>query len=326
MTSRAKPATSTVPQIGRYQILERIGAGGMAEAFRARAHGPGGHQRDLIIKRILPHLAKETDFVRGFVDEAKILGMLNHPNVVGVYDFGVDDDRHFLALEYLDGPSVAEILTRTKNRGATIPAAIAAYIAREVSQGLAAVHTLRGPDGRPLEVIHRDVSPSNVMTTTSGAVKLLDFGLAKIGAAQNVTKQGYIKGKAGYLAPEQIKGAPIDCRVDVFSLGVVLHEMLCLEHLFYGEGGDIATVYRIMEMEILPPSKSRPDVPEALDRITLKALARDPDDRYATAAEMASDLDKVVMAAGLRGEDMSRFVEENRPAAADPTARTAPTT
>ena len=314
-TQASRSAIATVPRIGRYQILERIGAGGMAEAFRARASGPGGYQRDLIIKRILPHLARETDFIRSFVDEAKILGMLNHPNVVGVYDFGVDEDRHYLALEFLDGPSVAEILTRVKKRDGQIPVAVAAYIAREVCKGLAAVHALRGPDGRALEVIHRDVSPSNVMTTTAGAVKLLDFGLAKIGAAQKVTKQGYIKGKAGYLAPEQIKGAPIDSRVDIFSLGVVLHEMLCLEHLFYGEGGDIATVYRIIEMEIPPPSRARGEVPAAIDEIVFKALARDPDKRYATAADMARDLDDVVTAAGLRVDDMAAFVRENLAAA-----------
>jgi eukaryotic-like serine/threonine-protein kinase len=310
-TQASRSAIATVPRIGRYQILERIGAGGMAEAFRARASGPGGYQRDLIIKRILPHLARETDFIRSFVDEAKILGMLNHPNVVGVYDFGVDEDRHYLALEFLDGPSVAEILTRVKKRDGQIPVAVAAYIAREVCKGLAAVHALRGPDGRALEVIHRDVSPSNVMTTTAGAVKLLDFGLAKIGAAQKVTKQGYIKGKAGYLAPEQIKGAPIDSRVDIFSLGVVLHEMLCLEHLFYGEGGDIATVYRIIEMEIPPPSRARGEVPAAIDEIVFKALARDPDKRYPSAADMARDLDDVVAAAGLRVDDMAAFVREN---------------
>ena len=317
-TQASRSAIATVPRIGRYQILERIGAGGMAEAFRARASGPGGYQRDLIIKRILPHLARETDFIRSFVDEAKILGMLNHPNVVGVYDFGVDEDRHYLALEFLDGPSVAEILTRVKKRDGQIPVAVAAYIAREVCKGLAAVHALRGPDGRALEVIHRDVSPSNVMTTTAGAVKLLDFGLAKIGAAQKVTKQGYIKGKAGYLAPEQIKGAPIDSRVDIFSLGVVLHEMLCLEHLFYGEGGDIATVYRIIEMEIPAPSRARGEVPAAIDEIVFKALARDPDKRYATASDMARDLDDVVTAAGLRVDDMAAFVRENLAAAATP--------
>jgi serine/threonine protein kinase len=296
-------------RIGRYEVVERIGVGGMAEAFRARAHGPGGYQRELIIKRILPHLADSEDFVRGFVDEAKILGMLNHPNIVGVYDFGVDqDDRHYLALEYLDGAPLVDILVRLTEEETLMPLGVAAFIAREVCHGLSAAHTLTDLDGNRLNIVHRDVTPSNIMTTRSGAVKLLDFGVARVGFHGQVSQHGYIKGKAGYLAPEQVRGEPIDARVDLFALGVVLYEMLCLEHLFHVDDQSMASaIYRILEMPIPRPSARRKEVPPALENVVLKALTRDRDQRYATAAEMARDLDSVVADSGLRPADMASF-------------------
>lgn len=285
--------------------------GGMAEIFRARAHGPGGYQRELIIKRILPQLAADPNFIRAFVDEAKILGMLNHPNIVGAYDFGVDDGRHYLALEYLNGPSLAEIMSRRQQRQAPVPVKIAAHIAREICHGLSAVHALRQPNGTALEIIHRDVTPSNVMTTRLGAIKLLDFGIAKISATGTFTRHGQIKGKAAYLAPEQIRGAPIDARVDLFALGVVLHELLTLKHLFHGEGGDVVAAYRIMEMPIPVPSDQRKDVPAELDGIVMKALAREVEQRYPSAAAMASDLDQFMKGTALDRQDLAQFILES---------------
>lgn len=311
--------------IGRYEIIERIGVGGMAEVFRAVARGPGGYRRELIIKRILPHLAENEEFIRSFIDEAKILGMLNHPNIVGVYDFGQADGRHYLALEYLDGPSVSQLFAYHRRTAQPMPAAIAAHIAREVCRGLEAVHTLRDPHGRPLQVVHRDVTPSNVMTKRGGAVKLLDFGIAKHSNSDQVTRSGQIKGKSGYFAPEQIRGEVIDGRVDLFALGVVLHEMLVSRYLFYGEGGEVAAIYRIMEMPIPTPSSVRADVPPALDAIVMKALARQPEDRYQSAAEMGADLEALLDALGMRSNEMERFVASvpaipDRPTAAPPPA------
>jgi serine/threonine protein kinase len=311
MTStETEPANAEpVVRIGRYEIIERIAVGGMAEAFRARARGPGGYQRELVIKRILPHLVEDPEFVRAFVDEAKILGMLNHPNVVGVYDFGEDQGRHYLALEFLNGPSLAAIIERASRLEEPIPVGMVAYFGREICHGLTAVHTLRDPLGRPFDVIHRDVTPSNVMTTLAGGVKLLDFGVAKIVNTGKVTRHGQLKGKSGYFAPEQIAGGPIDVRVDLFALGVLLHEMLCLQYLFFGEGGDLATIYRIMEMPIPTPSSSRADVPPALDAIVMKALARDRDQRYQTAEELAQALDEVVTTEGVRAPDVQAFIQ-----------------
>jgi serine/threonine-protein kinase len=271
----------------------------MAEVFRAQATGPRGYRRTLIIKCILPHLAAHPEFIRAFVNEAKILGLLNHPNIVGIYDFGEDHGRHYLALEYLDGSSLASLLTRARDAGATLPFGLVAFIAREVCRGLAAVHTLCFPDGSPMNVIHRDVTPSNVMTTTSGAVKLLDFGIAKINGSGTVTRVGQIKGKAGYLAPEQILGGAVDGRVDLFSLGVVLYEMLRLEPLFHGEGGDVGAVYRTLEKAIAAPSSFRPDISATFSRVVMKALAREPALRYQTAADMEADLNSVFTESGL---------------------------
>jgi serine/threonine protein kinase len=285
-------------RIGRYQVLEKIGMGGMAEVFRVCARGPGGYRRELIIKRVLPHLIEDESFVQAFVEEAKILGLLNHPNVVGVYDFGQDDGRHYLALEYLDGPSVADLVVQAAAAERLIPVGLVAYIGREVCNGLQAVHSLRDPSGRPLAVVHRDVTPSNIMTTRGGAVKLLDFGVAKTAVSEGKTAHGYIKGKVGYFAPEQIKGLAIDGRVDLFALGVVLHEALCLEYLFSGEGGPLGAVYRTLEMQIPGPSERRGDVPPELDAVVMKALARAPEHRYATAEQMAHDLSAVVDRAG----------------------------
>ncbi len=306
------------PHVGRYEILKRIGSGGMAEVFHARATGPGGYKRDLIIKRILPHFAARPDFVRGFVDEAKILGMLSHPNIVGIYDFGEDHGRHYLALEYLDGPTLASLLARLRASERILPVGIAAFIAREVCRGLTAVHALVSPTGVFMNVIHRDVTPSNVMITTNGAVKLLDFGIAKIQRSENVTQVGQIKGKAGYLAPEQILGGAVDARVDLFALGIVLYEMLSLEPLFYGEGGDAGAVYRTLEKKIDPPSSFRRDVPADLDHLVMKALSREAAKRFQTAGEMEFALDTIFKDSGLTTHDVAQVLSE---IAGLPTAR-----
>jgi serine/threonine-protein kinase len=323
-TASSPPAGEARPRIGRYEILGRIGMGGMAEVFRARATGPRGYQKDLIVKRILPQFAAHPDFVRAFVDEAKILGMLYHPNIVGIYDFGEDGARHYLALEYLDGPTLGSILVELRAAGKKLPFGAVVFVAREVCRGLIAVHALQDARGRPMNVIHRDVTPSNVMTTRTGAVKLLDFGIAKIAGSDNVTRVGQIKGKAGYLAPEQILGGAVDARVDLFSLGVVLHEMLSLEPLFHGEGGDMGAVYRTLEKVIPPPSSFRADTPPDFDRVVLKALSREPAKRYQTAVEMERELDAAFEASGLSPDDVARVLEEIRGLRASPPGRPSP--
>jgi serine/threonine-protein kinase len=298
-----------VARLGRYELLAPLGAGGMAEVYRARTQGPGGFERQVVIKRILPDQSNDPEFVSMFTSEARILGMLHHANVVQAYDFGEDNGTLFLALEYVDGPSVSRLLRTLRAANRKIPPVIAAYIAREVCRALAYVHDLKDASGEALNIIHRDVTPSNIVMTAAGGVKLLDFGVAKFKAAQQLTKTGTVKGKPAYLAPEQLEGKPIDGRVDLFALGIVVHEMLTLEHLFAGDS-DLVTVKKIMEMEIPAPSAKRADVPPDLDRIVMRALQRDRRKRYGSAAEMARELDEVVLNAKLRFEDVATFVAE----------------
>jgi len=296
-----------VARLGRYELLEPLGVGGMAQVFKARAVGPGGFQRDVVVKRILPEHGRDTEFIRMFVDEAKLLGLLHHPNVVQVYEFGEDNGVLFLALEYVEGPSLSRVLRTLRVANKRMPSAIVAFVAREICRALACVHELRDEQGRPLGAIHRDVTPSNVILTPAGEVKLLDFGVATFKNALQATKSGTVKGKPAYLAPEQLEGKPLDGRVDLFALGIVMHEMLTLQHLFAGDS-DLGTVKQIMERPIPSPSANRDDVPEALEHTVMRALERDRGRRFETAAEMGIALDDFVVASKLHVNEVIRFV------------------
>ena len=296
-------------RLGRYELIEQLGVGGMAEIFKARATGPGGFQRTVVVKRILPANCSDPSFVRMFVSEAKILGMLHHPNVIQAYDFGESGGTLFLVLEYVDGPSLAETVSVLKELGRQMPIGVACQIAHDVCRALDHVHNLLDADGAPLNVVHRDVTPSNVLLTATGTAKLLDFGVAKYRASQAKSQVGTIKGKPAYLAPETLDQRDIDHRTDIFSLGIVLHELLTLQPLFEGDNHQI-TFYRVMNMEIPPPSQLRPEIPPELDRIVLKSLERDRDRRYQTAQDMARDLDAFLAAQAFRSEDAIAFVQE----------------
>jgi serine/threonine-protein kinase len=274
----------------------------MAEIWKARVSGQAGFGRDVVVKRLLDN--EDAELVSMFTDEARILGRLHHPNVVQAIDFGLEEGRPFLVLEYVEGPSLLDVL-RT---GRPVPAPIVAYVGRELARALAYVHERRDADGRPLGVVHRDVTPSNVIVTPAGAVKLLDFGIAKHAGAARSTRAGFVKGKSGYLAPELLRGArDLDGRVDVFSLGTVLHELATGRRLFAGDT-DLATMKRILDGDVPTPSSVAPDVPPALDRAILGALERDAAKRTATAAALARALDDVVVESGLRLDDVARFV------------------
>jgi serine/threonine-protein kinase len=293
--------------LGRYELLYPLGVGGMAEIFKARALGPAGYARDVVIKRILPAHGDDLDFVRMFEAEANILGRLHHPNVVEVYDFGTDGGLPYLALEYVDGPSLSRVLRTLRAANRMMPAAIAAFIGREVSRALDYVHNLEDASGARLDVIHRDVTPSNIVVAATGGVKLLDFGVATFRSAGQISRSGTVKGKPAYLAPEQLEGKPLDGRVDLFALGIVMHEMLSLQHLFAGDS-DLGTVKKLMEMEIPSPSARRDDLPPALEAIVMRALERDRRRRYASAAEMSKALDDFVVASRLHVEEVVAFV------------------
>jgi serine/threonine-protein kinase len=282
-------------QFGRYVLVERIGRGGMAEVFRAVMPGAEGFRRTFVVKRILAELSQANDFVDMFVREARIGALLNHPSIVQMYDFGNVEGNYFLAMEYLRGRDVSAVLRRLRQVGQRCPIAVAAYVAREVAECLGYAHALVGADGKPLNIVHRDVSPSNIMCLTTGGVKLLDFGIAKaIGdTVVDRTERGAFKGKLSYMAPERIKRQPFDARSDLFSLGVVLWEMLAGKRLFRG-ASDAETLRNVTEAEVAPPSALRPDVPAALDFVVMRALERDPDRRYPSGQAMADDLEDVL--------------------------------
>jgi serine/threonine protein kinase len=307
--ARRRRGMSGGAKLGHYELLHPLGAGGMAEVFKARAIGPAGFEREVVIKRILPAYGRDEDFVRMFTDEARILGLVRHPNVVQAYEFGEDGGTLFLALEYVEGPSLSRVLRSLRASNRRMPPAIAAYIGREICRALDCVHRLEDDNGVRLDVVHRDVTPSNMIMTPWGGVKLLDFGVAKFASAARLTREGTVKGKPAYLAPEQLQGKEIDGRVDLFALGIVMHEMLSLQHLFTGDS-DLQTAKKIMEMNIPRLNAHRSDVPEELEQIVMRALERDRRKRFTTAAEMAGALDDFVVRSKLHLDEVAAFVRQ----------------
>ena len=301
--------------LGRYVLLDRIATGGMAEVYRAVARGLGGFQRTLIVKRILAHKASSPDFIRMFCDEARISALLHHPNIAQVYDFGCASGCYFLTMEYLPGKDLLSLLRVLHSEGTSMPPGLAAYVTREAALGLHYAHTLRDANGGALGIVHRDVSPSNIMLLFAGGVKLLDFGIAKTGAAADREAKS-IKGKIRYLSPEQVLNEPVDGRADVFALGITLWEMLVGERLFASKDHQ-ATLRNVLGKPIPPPSSLRPQIPRALDMVVLRALERQKAKRYATAEELACDCDAVLHT--LRADSLTlraflkkRFIDEAR--------------
>jgi serine/threonine protein kinase len=307
---------------GKYHLLERLGRGGMAEVWKAKALGPMGYARKLVVKRILPELACDDEFVRMFVEEARLSASLNHRNIVQVYEFGEVGGEYYLAMEWVHGRDLNSILRTMKDRDAAPPVELAAYVTREVCRALAHAHALTDEDGQPLRLIHRDVSPSNVMLGFDGSVKLLDFGIAKALAlaSENRTQVGVLKGKFGYMAPEQVDadGAEVDHRADLFVAGVVLWEMLTLRRLFKG-ANDVQTIGMVRDARVVPPSMHNPAVPPALDAVCMRALARSRADRFADCGEMAAALDEVVHQLKFGADAAARVIVREFPNVPEPT-------
>ena len=283
-----------VTEASSYLLLDRIAAGGMAEVFRAKSLGVEGFEKIIAMKRILPHLAEDEEFVAMFVHEAKIAGQLNHANIGQIYDLGRIGGQHFIAMEYIWGKDLQRILKRFRQLGQPMPPPMAAWIAAQMTAALDYAHRKRGPDGRPLGIIHRDVSPANVLVSYDGLVKLIDFGIAKAASRASQTQAGIIKGKLAFMSPEQVRGRPIDHRSDIFAASTVLHQLLTGRRLFHGTS-DIEILEGVRDARAEPPSASAPHVPPALDAIVMKGLAREPDDRYRLAEEMHEDLMQFIM-------------------------------
>ena len=281
-------------QFGPYLLRRRLGTGGMASVWKAVDAGG----RTLVVKRILPSLAADAEFVAMFDREAMLSARMRHPNIVRVLDHGDYEGERFLAMEHLTGRDLSTVMMELVKRG-TPPPGLGAFVGLQACRALAYVHTLTGDDGAPLHLIHRDVSLSNVMLGFDGSVKLLDFGVAKALADELTqrTQAGVLKGKWAYLAPEQIEGGDVDQRADLFALGIVLWEMLTGRRLFKGVTG-LQTLEKVRAAHVLPPSTINPAVPPALDAIVLKALAKAPCERFASAAALAQALEQVVGALG----------------------------
>ncbi len=293
----------------RYEVIERLDAGGMAEVFRGRAISIEGFEKKVAIKRVLPHLAKNQKFVNMFLDEAKLSLFLDHANVVSVFDLGRAADTYFIVMEFIDGANLKKILEWGHKNKHGVPIEVAAYVAIEMCKGLEYAHTKKDPNGDPLNIVHRDVSPPNVLISRQGEVKVTDFGLAKAQSQIEVTDPGVVKGKFGYLSPEAAIGGEVTPATDVFAVGIVLWEMLAGRRLFQGKT-DLETLQQVRKAEIPPLREFNVDTPPALEQICREALAQDPKNRIPTARELGTRLSRFLFKQGVSvtAYDVSAYV------------------
>jgi serine/threonine protein kinase len=297
-TEAAADATS----LGGYVLHHLISEGGMGQVFLAEKKGAQEFRKVVVLKRMLPHLMQRPGFVAMFLEEARIVSMLAHPNVVHVFDFGEFNGAYYLAMEYLPGESLAVMIEEAEQTGLRVPVQVALQVLIRVCDGLDYVHEF-GEGGTPLHLIHRDISPANIVVTYQGGVKLLDFGIARAVDRKNLTTApGMVKGKLAYCSPEQLAAAEMDRRSDIFSLGAVMFEILTGKQLF-ARATEIATYCAVTADDAPPPSSLRPEIPPELDRIVGKALRVSPDDRYQTAREMRGDLERLLTSPPERIDD-----------------------
>ncbi|HYH97554.1 serine/threonine-protein kinase [Hyalangium sp.] len=276
---------------GNYQLLKKLATGGMAQIYLARRKGPEASDELVVVKRILPHLGENKEFVQMFLDEAKIAARLAHPNIVAVYDLGAQDESFFIAMEYIHGEDVRRMCKRANAQGLELPVPLACRIVIDACAGLDYAHKKTDPTGKPLNIVHRDISPQNILVSFQGEVKVVDFGIAKAADQATVTRSGVLKGKYSYMSPEQAAGKRVDCRSDVFALGVVLYELLTGTRLFK-RASDMQTLSAVAECNVTLPSQVNPRVPVDLDPIVMKALAKEPEQRYAEASQLQDRLEE----------------------------------
>jgi serine/threonine protein kinase len=295
----------------RYEILAKLAEGGMAEIFLARGATTAGIERHVVLKRILRERAHDVELVRMFLDEARLAAQLQHPNIAQVYDVGRLGESYFFTMEYVHGETVRTIHKHAQAAGAEVPVPTVLAIAAGAAAGLHHAHERKGPNGRPLGIVHRDVSPANLIVSYEGHVKLVDFGVAKAEDRAGQTMSGTVKGKIAYLSPEQCRNQPADRRSDLFSLGIVMWEALVGEHL-YKRDSDFLTMSAIVDEVPAPPSSRRSDVPRELDAIVLRLLAKDPRARFQTAQELVEVIENVsaTLGAPLTPSFLARFMRQ----------------
>ena len=274
---------------GKYLLLDRVSVGGMAEVFKAKSYGVEGFEKVIAIKRILPSMGEDKDFIKMFIDEAKIAGQLSHANICQIFELGKHQGAHFIAMEYIWGKDLLQIQNRLRKIGQIMPVAMACYVVAKVCEGLDYAHRKRDAMGRHLEIVHRDCSPQNVLISYEGEVKLIDFGIARAASRSSRTNAGVLKGKFGYMSPEQVRGLPLDHRSDLFAIGTVFYESLTSERLFQGES-DFSTLERVRNADVRPPSEINRSIPPEVEGIVMRALARDVKQRYQSGGELHADL------------------------------------
>jgi serine/threonine-protein kinase len=282
----------------RYRVVEKLESGGMAEVFRAESEGLQGFRKQVAIKRVLPHLSSKKKFISMFLDEARLSAQLSHSNCVQVFDIGVGDNAFFIVMEFVDGANLKAIIEHIKKSGRDFPVEAAVYIGLELTKGLAYAHELTDNNGTPLHIVHRDMSPPNVLITKNGEIKIVDFGLAKANSQLEKSEPGIIKGKFSYLSPEAAMGQEVDLRTDVFAVGIILWELLAGQRLFLGDT-DFQTVKKVQGAVVPPISGINKKVPLELEKIINKALARDPQQRYGNARDLGMDLSKFMFKYGV---------------------------
>jgi serine/threonine protein kinase len=287
---------------GKYLLLERINVGGMAEVFIAKAFGVEGFER---------FMAEDQEFITMFIDEARVSVQLNHANIVHIHELGKYEETYYIAMEYVAGRDLRTILERYRRRKEIMPTAQAVFVASKMSEGLDYAHRKKDARGQDLAIIHRDVSPQNILVSYEGEVKVIDFGIAKAANRAQKTQAGILKGKFGYMSPEQVRGMPIDRRSDIFAVGVILYEMLTGEKLFVGES-DFSTLEKVRNAEVPLPRQFNPNIPAGLEKVVLKALAREPEDRYQWASDLQEDLMKFLLAgdAIYSGKHLASYMKE----------------
>ncbi len=288
--SAPPPMAESVTPFGKYVLVRLLAQGGMAEIYLAKQVGAEGFERTVVIKKMLKHLGENPEFVNMFLDEARLAGRLAHQNIVQIYELGQVEGSYYICMEYLAGEDFATVLSGARTRRAHLPLDVVASVIIGAAHGLHFAHEFTDDDGAPLNIVHRDISPANLFITYQGQVKVLDFGIAKAESRVAQTTAGQVKGKFMYMPPEQARSEPIDRRADVYSLGVSLYEAATLRRPFTRDH-ELAVLNAVLKGDFKPPSELRADLPPEMERIILKAMANRPEDRYATAADMAADLE-----------------------------------
>ncbi|MFO0682293.1 MAG: serine/threonine-protein kinase [Sandaracinus sp.] len=305
---------SNLPRLGRYELVRKIAAGGMAEIFLARQWGAGGFFRDVVVKRLFRNLAEHPAQLRMFQDEGRLLSELSHPNIPQVYDVAFSDGYWYIAMEHVDGPTLADLWHRGARNGHPMPLPVAIAVVLQICEALHHAHERTDRARRPLRIVHRDVTPQNMMLTRDGVMKLMDFGVALTAARREEENRGAVRGTLAYMAPEQVRARPLDKRADVFALGVVLYELTTGMRLF--RGSDVQVMTQVVEQDVPPPSSRIPDYPADLEQVVLETLSRDRGRRTPSAAHLAWKLEELAIRRGMLvgPRTIARYVGQTMPA------------